>query len=108
MKEIKKDKSSIFSEMFSNAKPLKCEDLSEWIIPTIYHLNYLNQKQLQIVHLFEIEILQDENNLYFIRLNSRDHAGIIALLNTLKDNTNDYKEKLNRIPFWVRKIFKAS
>jgi hypothetical protein len=105
MKEFKKEKSSVFSNLFTET-PAFSEPLSDWIIPSIYHIKNLNVKQLQFIDMLDIEIL-DDNEVLFIKLNSKDHKTIISTLTVLGREPIDYKGKLNLIPMWIRKIFKA-
>jgi len=107
MKELKKEKSSIFSNMFTNVKLFKAVDVSDWTIPHVFYLKDLNAKQLQLIALLEIEIF-DEGEILFIRLNNKDHKVVIRTLAEQGKILVDYRKKLELIPLWIRKIFKAN
>jgi len=105
MKDLKKEKVSTMSNMFTDV-PMFTSPLSAWHVPSVYYLKDLNVKQLQLISLLEIEILNDDEVL-FIRLNSKDHKVIIKTLAEQGKILVDYRKKLELIPLWIRKFFKA-
>ena len=103
MKNIKTVKEKGFTGMFNEASPFK-GDISDWTFPIKYYLDELNSSQLSLLIILDIEPIKNENGRMYIVIEDTPLQKQLSNLSIPKQN---YKENLNKIPRWIRRIFKA-
>lgn len=95
------NKPLMFENMFSEARAFT-DNLKPWIVASDFFLDKMNAEQLCVIRILELELLMNENRIY---VSTKDES-VKLLIQSLK--TKKRVDKIELIPMWIRRIFKAN